>query len=352
LLEATNMPAHTKHTARLGCELLEAREVPTVSSITGAFNKAPIPMGDALWFSSFGHVKHLPTDPSTIRVTGSSVTFTADGMPYTVDVPDTTVNFTPTATTATTSFVGGKWVVTAPRKFEGDIFLGGTAWNVPTALPGSIKNVKWTNNITADAGAPSVRWHWGAAVYQAIFAAPGNFGVKAVDDKKVDAFKNNDPAGTPEDYKGSLVRGGTGNGRKEYVGDETRSRLVHPDATPVSSTGSISGKLVVDPLSGGDHMISDGDAGYGGITIHLTNVDTGEDIIAVTADDGSFSFTDLAAGTWDLVMDLTGTDLDVMGPEIPNGNGTSYLGGVGISGIVVGGSDLAGYKLGVIQTGF
>ena len=75
----------------------------------------------------------------------------------------------------------------------------------------------------------------GAAVYQANFGTLANVSVKAVDDKKVDAFRNNDPAGTPENYKSALVRGGTGNGRKEYVGDETRSRLVHPDATPTSS---------------------------------------------------------------------------------------------------------------------
>src|SRR6478672_1855796 len=128
------MAANTRRTARLGCELLEAREVPTVSSITGAFNKAPIPVGDTIWFSSFGTVNHLPTDPSTMRVTGSSVTFSAGGQTYTVAVPDTTVNFTPTATQATTSFVGGNWVVTAPQKFKGDIFLGAAAWNVGTAL--------------------------------------------------------------------------------------------------------------------------------------------------------------------------------------------------------------------------
>ena len=47
-------------------------------------------------------------------MTGSSVSFTADGVPYTVTVPDTTVNFSPTATQATASYVNGTWVVTAP----------------------------------------------------------------------------------------------------------------------------------------------------------------------------------------------------------------------------------------------
>src|SRR6476660_9142957 len=98
LLKVTTMAANTRRTARLGCELLEAREVPTVSSITGAFTKAPIPVGDTIWFSSFGTGNPLPTDPSTMRVTGSSVTFTADGQPHTVTVPDTIVNFSPTAT--------------------------------------------------------------------------------------------------------------------------------------------------------------------------------------------------------------------------------------------------------------
>src|SRR3954451_7459828 len=186
------MAANTRRTARLGCELLEAREVPTVSTITGAFNKAPIPTGDTVWFSSFGTVNHLPSDPSTMRVTGSSVTFSADGQTYTVAVPDTTVNFTPGATTATTSFVNGNWVVTAPRKFKGDVFLGAAFLNVDAALPGSIRNVKWTNNITADTGAPRVQWHWGAAVYEANFGTLANVSVKAVDDKKLDAFKNND----------------------------------------------------------------------------------------------------------------------------------------------------------------
>ena len=59
--EVTNMPAHTRHSARLGCELLEAREVPTVSFDHRHLNKAPIPVGDTLWFSSFGHVQ-APAD--------------------------------------------------------------------------------------------------------------------------------------------------------------------------------------------------------------------------------------------------------------------------------------------------
>jgi hypothetical protein len=353
LLKVTTMSANTRRTARLGCELLEAREVPTVSSITGSFNKAPIAVGDALWFSSFGHVTHLPTDPSTIRVTGSSITFTAAGQPYTVNVPDTTINFTSTATQATTAFAGDHWVVTAPRKFDGDIFLGGAALSANAALPGGIKNVQWTNNITADAGAPRVRWQWGAAVYHANFSSLDQIQVKAVDDRKVDAFGNADPAGTPEAFKAFLVRGGTGNGGKQYVGKATASRRVSPDATPVSATGSLSGTLVMDSFLG-DHQISPDDSGFAGITVSLVDANTFEVVAtAVTDDNGFYSFTNVEAGTYNVVLDLSAfTDLNTMPPQVPAGNGTIDGSWAGVNGIAIGGSDLTGYNFGVYQTGF
>jgi hypothetical protein len=347
------MAANTRRTARLGCELLEAREVPTVSSITAAFNKAPIPAGDTLWFSSSGHVNHLPTDPSTIRVNGTSVTFTAGAQTYTVAVPDTTVNFTSAATAATVSYTADGWVVTAPRRFNGDIFLGAAALNVPTALPGGIKNVTWTTNITADAGAPQVRWHWGAAVYQAIFGTPAGLGVKAVDDRKVDAFKNGDPAGTPEDFKSFLVRGGTGDGRKEYVGNETRSRRVFPDATPTATTSSLSGTLFLD--AGTDpntfHEISADDTGYGGIEVDL--FDAGNNLIAttVTADDGTYSFADLPAGTYTIVLVLADVSFNTMAPQIGTSGGTADASGAAMT--VALGSEAAatGYNFGVWLSG-
>src|SRR5262249_3383265 len=108
----------------LGVESLEDRTTPTVSSITSNFNGTAIPAGDYVWFSSVAKVSGLGTAPATVNVTNQTISFTANGTPYTLAVPDSTIVFDPATGSASTSFNSG-WNVSSPSSFSGNVFLSG-----------------------------------------------------------------------------------------------------------------------------------------------------------------------------------------------------------------------------------
>ena len=89
--------------------------------------------------------------------------------------------------------------------------------------------------------------------------------------------------------------------------------------------------------------------------VNLIDTATNEVVATATTDDnGVYTFSDVAAGTYIVAMDINDRfDLSVMGPQIPAGDLTasSYFSGVGIQGIDVNGSDLMGYNLGVWMNG-
>jgi hypothetical protein len=73
--------------------------------------------------------------------------FTANGTPYTLQVPDYVITLSPStgAADASTVFDAGQnaWVTNLPSSFTGNGFLSGTAFNVSTTLPGGINPVTW-----------------------------------------------------------------------------------------------------------------------------------------------------------------------------------------------------------------
>jgi hypothetical protein len=329
---------------RLGLESLEDRATPTVSSITANFNSTPIPGGDTVWFSSVGKVSGV-TGTTSLHLTGGTVSFTANGTAYTVPVPDTTVTFTQLATKATTTYSAGGWLVTAPPRFNGNVFLGGAELPVPAGLPGGIKNVTWQTDVTADAPKVSVSWKWGAAVYSS-FGAPGAVGAKAVDDMKVDFYRTNDPAGTPEAFKGFVVRGGTGTGGNSYTGGSSTSKSVAAGPYVAPTLGSLSGTVFED--ANGDHLLNPlDDIGLAGVEVDLRDAN-GVLITSVFTDaNGNYSFGSLAAGTYwvEVVPDPV---YNTMLPEVGTSGGTIDPSGALITDIALGsGATANGYNFGL-----
>jgi hypothetical protein len=73
---------------RPGLEALEAREVPTISTITSNFNGTAIPAGSSVWFNSVGKVSGIgAADNVTIHLSQTTVTSGS----FTVSVPDSTI---------------------------------------------------------------------------------------------------------------------------------------------------------------------------------------------------------------------------------------------------------------------
>jgi hypothetical protein len=88
--------------------------------------------------------------------------------------------------------------------------------------------VKWSAAYSTDSPGISFQWQWGAAVYNSSFTNTySSLGANPAD--------NADPAGTPENYKSSLVFGATGAG---FTGLYVGTAGVVPTIAPASVSPS------------------------------------------------------------------------------------------------------------------
>ena len=144
-------------------------------------------------------------------------------------MPDATVTFDPTATSATTTFSGGMWVTRAPSSgLAGNTFLSGLSYQVPANLPGGITNVTWSGTVTIDTPGVSLNWQWAAAVYRTFSSNYNVLGVKPVDDGTASQYQNSDHAGTPESFKAFVTGGATGGGGANFTGGLSGTARVGP----------------------------------------------------------------------------------------------------------------------------
>jgi hypothetical protein len=193
------------------------------NSIVSNFNGTKIPGGDYIWFNSVLKPRGVPSSGGTITFTGQTVKFGST----TESVPDGTITFSPSATTATTKFNGGasRWETVVPVGFGDNVFLSGLGFHVPAGgLPGGISPVTWTGNFTTTGGI-TLSWQWGAAVYFPTFTNAGILeyeflNVKPVHSTSLDAFHNGDQAGTPENstVKKGVTGGARGGGGSNFTG--------------------------------------------------------------------------------------------------------------------------------------
>jgi len=136
-------------------------------------------------------------------------------------VADAQITYSPTATSATTTFntVLNMWVTTVPLAGPGNQFLSGVAFAVPVGgLPGGINPVAWQGTISSDTHGVSVNWQWGAAVYKSFSGNPNALGIKPVDSNSQSQYLNSDHAGTPENYKQFVTGGARGGGGSNFTG--------------------------------------------------------------------------------------------------------------------------------------
>jgi hypothetical protein len=200
--------------------------------ITSNFNGTAIPPGDWIWFTSALKVHGLGSQPVTVGFTGS-IQFTLNGIPHIVPVPGALVTFSPVVTQATTVFSSGQWVTMVPLSgLAGNVFLDGVALQAPfpTGLPGGIHGVTWQGMFFSMTTGISAQWQWAAAVYADVnFGADYTLlGVKPVDDNKASAYQNSDHAGTPENFKSSVVGGATGGGGSNFTGSYSGTAACTP----------------------------------------------------------------------------------------------------------------------------
>jgi SdrD B-like domain len=337
-------------------EVLEDRWVPsTLSSITSNFNGTAIPADDFVWFNSVAKVQGVTSAPVTLHVVDQSITFTANGTPYSLSVPDTLLTLDPSATSATTTFDAGsnEWITRAPAALSGNVFLGGVAFPAAAGLPGGIKNVTWKGDFATDTPGIKVNWQWAAAAYSQFSGDEAALGVKPVDAPKLSVYQNSDHAGTPENFKAFVLGGARGGGGSNFTGSYSSTAFVVPDVG--SSPASIGGFVFADFNNNG--VMEPGEFGIGGAVITLTGWDNQGNQVTLTTStnpDGSYNFTGLAPGTYTLTRSAPiGYDNGLSSVGTVNGNtdGSALLDG-SLAGIgLQGGDQGVNYNFGEIFAG-
>jgi hypothetical protein len=234
----------------------------TATSITGNFNGTPIPAGSFIWFNAVMKLKSpVPPGGADIFFSGQTITFTANGATYSLNPPDSEIEFSTSATTASTVFVGGVapgFVTTVPASFGDNVFLSGLSYQFPSGLPGGIHSVTWSGTVS---GAGQIQWQWAAAVYSQFTTNYNSLGIKPTHSTNLDAYQNGDQAGTPENFKQFVIGGATGGGGSNwtgsYSGTASASASCAISVSTVTSSGSpITGYTIVLYASDGATVVS------------------------------------------------------------------------------------------------
>jgi len=188
-------------------------------------------------------VSGVPSAGATITVSGATVQFTANNVAYNLPVPDSVITFSSSASTSTTSFdaVHNQWNTTVPVSYSANVFLAGLSDQLSSALPGGINPVSWTATFYTDTSGVSVQWQWAAAVYTSFSANYTALGVKPIDATSGSSYPNSDHAGTPENYKSSVIGGARGGGGSNWTGSYSGTASVTPQVAanhaPVANAG-------------------------------------------------------------------------------------------------------------------
>src|ERR1044071_4786023 len=223
--------------AKAPTAMLQAGGGGIVSSISSNFNATAIPAGDTIWFSAVMKLNGtVPRTPVSIAVHHSTVQFTAGGINYSLNVPDSVVTFSPTTTAASTTFDTANnaqpvWLENQlnPQP-SGNTLLHAFAFSTPAGgLPGGIKNVTWTSRFSSDTANITLNWQWSAAVYTGcVNSAYNSDEVKPTDDNTASVYKNSDHAGTPEACKSFVTQDAAGGGTSNNTGSLSETASVTP----------------------------------------------------------------------------------------------------------------------------
>lgn len=195
-----------------------------VSIINSNFNGTSIAAGSTLWVNSHMKVSGLSNNaPTVLNITNITIAF--GGQTYVV--PDATVTFSPTATSASTHFDSNlnRWITTVPTSQAGsDAFMSGLGLMLPNGLPGGIGTVTMQATFSSTA-ALSVDWQWSAAAYSEFSNDYNDLGVLAVDGSR--------QSGTPMNFRSFVIGGARGGGGSNFTGSNSATGHAQTTNTPV-----------------------------------------------------------------------------------------------------------------------
>ena len=219
----------------LGTVLSANQAKAVTTTISSSFNGTALSGGSYIWFNSVLKPTSQINQPVDIFFTGQTISFTSGGTNYNLSVPNTEVTFSPSVTTATTTFDTNSqsWVTMVPSSgLSGNTFLSALSFQVPSSgLAGGINPVTWNGSFSSDQPV-NLNWQWAAADYTQFSTNYNALEVKPVDDNKASTYMNSDHAGTPEFFKVDVTGGATGGGGSNYTGGYSGTKSVTPTVVP------------------------------------------------------------------------------------------------------------------------
>ena len=240
--------------------------------------------GNYIWFNSVVKVHGKKNANATIMSDSSTITFSVDGLPVTLNVPAAVVRFDASATSASTIYdtLAGKWITTVPADYSGDLFLAGAVYKIPANLERKIKKVLWCANFSSDTEEIKAEWETTAASFTTFSEDLSALSIKPVDGNKLTAFHNSDQAGTPENFRTS---GGEHNGDRVSPHHRHGIRLCLPSALLAHI-----GDFVWNDVN--NNGVQDtGEAGIPNVTVRLLDCASNTVMTTTTDSTGHYGFS-------------------------------------------------------------
>jgi uncharacterized repeat protein (TIGR01451 family) len=214
--------------AVLICQPPPPQECVATTTIGSNFNGTAIPAGYYVWFNSNLSAKGMK-DGTSITFSNQKISFTSNGTPYNLSVPNGVIRFSASATCATTSFNAtlNRWETTVPLAGSDEIFISGLAFPVPASFQKGINPVNWTGTMSTSTPGVQISWKWAAAAYSQFSPDYNQLGVKPTHTAAC-SYANSDHAGTPELWKKNVVGGARGGGGSNFTGSWSGTASVKP----------------------------------------------------------------------------------------------------------------------------
>ncbi len=222
-----NTPGHPNLNTLQTCS--DSDTNPDVCSTSNSISKG-VSSDNNLWLSASANITPKESSaPTTVYITGQSLNLKlkgGNGIPLTIPAPNSEVVFSPTATQVTTAYTSTGWVTTAPVGFQGTIFVGGVAYQVPTGVNLAGAKADWTDEFSGTNVTFTLNWKWAGAVYSTLGTSTlgssafyNALGIKPITSSIGSPYPNSDQAGTPENFKSDYVSSATtGPYPYQYVG--------------------------------------------------------------------------------------------------------------------------------------
>lgn len=183
------------------------------SSSTQHFNNYAVSSGTYLWFNSSFKAKNIGSGPVNIYITNSRISYKINNVTYTVNVPNSHIQFVNNVWLPSTDYTSAGWKTKVNAGFDDNVFMTGHAYKLPHNLPKGVKNVTWTMDIRIDKPNVKIDWKWSATAYSR-FNTNSNLEVKPTDGllSFLSPFVTISDAGTPLNYALYAIPGGTTTG--------------------------------------------------------------------------------------------------------------------------------------------